>query len=183
MPTSSADWATWVGALGTLAAVWLAVWLYSRARRDAKADSLARRAVVHVVLREYVIGAGHFVKTSRERLRDESFSNIEPATRMVMLTMTDVDRLTDLQLRLFDFGEEGDAEIAAFIEACREYQQTHRKWQQHADNTSFWEVLDGMDEPVAVTAIGNALDRVAATVEPALKAIERFDARVRSQRR
>lgn len=172
---TASDWAAWVGAIGTIAAAWLAVWLYFRSRSDARADERARRKVLHAVLREYVLSAAAFVQQSAEQLRDPRFNDFDGSTRMALLVLQDVERLIDLQVRLMDFGEDGDAEIAAFIEACRRYDQTHRRWQEMADNRSFWETLDGQDLPIGLLHVRAALDRVADTAGPALAAIERFD--------
>ena len=175
MEMSSSDVATWVGAIGTIVAAGIAVWLYWQSRRDAKADILARRKVLHAVLREYVTRAAAFVRETTARLHDGRFDDIEPALRMALLHMEDVDRLTDLQMRLLEFGEEGDAEIAAFIEACRRYQTTHAEWRKHIANVSFWETVEGVSTPLAITAVRGALKKVAVTVEPALAAIARYD--------
>lgn len=172
---TSSDWAAWVGAVGTIAAAWLAVWLYFRSRADARADQRARRKVLHAVLRDYVIRAAMFVRETTKRLDDDRFNNMDPSIRIAVLSMDDVDRLTDLQLKLLEFGEEGDAEIAAFIEACRRYQATHAGWRRHIGNTSFWEMVEGVETPLAITAIRVALKRVADAVDPALAAIERYD--------
>jgi hypothetical protein len=168
------DWAAWAGALGTLAAAWLAVSLYSRSRRDAKADGRARRNVLDAMLREHVVGTARFIRESRARISTPSFETIELPLRMRMLELENADRLFDLQLKLLDFGEQGDAEIAAFIEACRTYHKTQQDWKRQADSgdLSFWDTPEGDRESLVITAVRGALTSVDTTVEPALAAIE-----------
>lgn len=176
IPTSSADWASWVGAIGTLAAAWLAVSLYSRAKRDAKADERARRRVLIAVIRQYVVRAADFIKSAHEWLEDPEVHFDEASLRDVMATleMSNVDRLVEMQARLLDFGEEGDAALAVFAETCRQYQSTHARWKSIASKKSFWDT-SGQNDPLPVNAMRYELSRIRATVQPALDALDRFE--------
>lgn len=177
MGMTPSDWAAWVGAVGTGAAAWLAVSLYSRSRRDAQADAMAKRKVLHYVLREYVRNASKFVKDAERWLETKSVRALKRRYLMRLLRMAAADRLIDLQSRLMEFGEEGDAEIAAFIEGCRHYQATHLFYDERVQEEHFWEDTDDEDVAAPFIILRGEIDRLSARLEPALAAIERFERR------
>jgi hypothetical protein len=176
MEMTASDWAAWVGAIGTVAAAWLALSVYSKARRDAKADERARRRVLLAVLREYVTSTAQSVQINIAWLRDPNVPLDEDnmAEVLPLLAISDTDRLVEMQNRLLDFGEAGDAALAAFIEACRRYQAKYLRWQRVVGAQSFWETSEGR-EPLLIHMIREELDAVERRAGPALRAIEEFD--------
>lgn len=175
---TASDWAAWVGTIGALAAVWAAYWLYYRTRRDAKTDTIARRKVLHAILREHVIQAGRSVAESVERIGQvgKSVERFQLQLDMILLGLNRAKRLIELQDKLLEFGEGGDdAAIAAFIESCRHYHEAHEFWYQQVKNEEKDVQTDKDGIPFALTGIRVHLDRLAQTVGPALAAIDRLD--------
>jgi hypothetical protein len=176
MELTPSDWAAWFSAIGTVLAAVGAFIIYKRTRSDAKTDIIARRRVLHAMLREHVVAAATFVSEGLDRVgridTDIDRSNLH--LYMIGFELPDADRLMELQTDLIAFGEEGDEKIAAFIEACRQYHKTQKGWAQYVrDNREL--IYDGHGIPVALTAVRYALEHLAATSDQALAAIERFD--------
>src|SRR5678815_1222065 len=46
MEMTASDWAAWFGAIGTMLATGVAVWLYWKSKKDAQKDKAARRTVL-----------------------------------------------------------------------------------------------------------------------------------------
>jgi hypothetical protein len=175
----SSDGAAWVGALGSLAAIWAAFWLYRRTRLDAKADLLARRRVLHAMLREQVIKAANFVPDALEKMRNLK-GPLDPVMfRLHMLTtnLPHAERLIELQRDLLEFGEVGDDAIAAFIEASRDYRAAHRTWSEYLAGSGAERTYPAEDVELVAGMFEKSLERLSITAAPALAAIEQFDKR------
>jgi hypothetical protein len=176
MDMQAADWAAWIGAIGTVVAAWSVFVIYSRARKDAKEDLRSRRKVLHAVLGQHVVATANSVQTIKDRLFDEKFINGEPAIYIALTGLSRPSRLLELQSELFTFAAEGDEAIAAFIEACRGYQETHRTAARISKRNDPLPGEEQEEVPFAVQILRVAIGRVVPTVQPALDAVSRFDA-------
>ncbi|HEY4370273.1 MAG TPA: hypothetical protein VGN07_23780 [Steroidobacteraceae bacterium] len=177
MEMTASDWAAWFSAGGTVLAVASAVWLYWRGRADAKNDLAARRRVLHAMLRQHVIAATKFVADAHDRIRraQADLAGLDLQIHVMGFALPDADRLMELQADLISFGEDGDDDIAAFIESCRQYHATQSGWHAHIRHGGEHFVVDG--KPVVLVGIENALNKLSATSGAAYVAIKRFDKR------
>lgn len=125
---SASDWAAWVGAIGTIAAAWIAVWLYSRSRKDAQADAATKRRVLLAMLKEHVTLAVVDIGEAVAKLTYFSNNPLQPSTLSDLAAVLQVhsrQRMFELQAQLLDSAQVRDIALAKFIEACRAY-EVHR---------------------------------------------------------
>jgi hypothetical protein len=179
---SSSDWAQWVGAVGTVLAAAIAVLIYWFSKRDVQRQLEARRRVLHSMLRQYVRGAAQFVPHARDRIAgletDMRTTGVERSTIRIYMhgfKLRDIDRMIELQADLMEFGEAGDAAIAGFIEACRQYDKAHAAWLEVILDKDQPLIRDENGMPTLITAMRTVLERLTRNAEAAVTAIDRWD--------
>lgn len=173
---SSSNTAAWVEAIGTVAAAGTAVLIYRKSRRDQRNDLAARRRVLHAVLGERVVAAANQSKEFVGRSRDRTILTDHKNWRLhfAALRLDGVERMVGLQSNLLQFGEDGDAAIAAFIEACLNYSETYTGWERYTTDSSLPQ-QDRDGTFLALLAVSNSIQRVAERADAALKAVKRFE--------
>ena len=128
MEMTASDWAAWFGAIGTMLATGVAVWLYWKSEKDAQKDKAARRTVLMAALDDRVRtaawGAMARISYGASVLVDETTRDNFGSWRgrLDWMHVPGADRLFELQSELIASGHADDAALARFIETVRAYE-------------------------------------------------------------
>jgi len=127
---NSLDWTTlpdWASAIGTVAAVFAAIWLQSQIVDKEGRQIKAKRAYLSVLLFAPIEEALRTAKAPRNlfdlRDRGPTAKSWIRFAATDYATMPEADPLLDLHEHLIETADEGDDKIAGFIEAYRSYKR------------------------------------------------------------
>lgn len=163
----------WFSKIGPALAVLIGLLLYHLTRRNTIKDLRARRKVLHAILRQHVSAGARFAKDARkelEQMLEGKGTSTIFGVALIFLKPTGMERMSELQAELLAFGEEGDVDIAVFIESYRAYADAHDWWVALADrDPKVWDDTN-LKDSAGLLALSVPLHDVASKADAAVAA-------------